>query len=100
MDSISLSIIQPELLIDEKIIILLIEACVTPPKDPIIILKGINHLIIILHEENRIIIGMIFCKVINRNKFNGGSFIPISGVHKWRGAIPLFNINARGGTKA
>lgn len=78
----------------------MVDDWIIPPKDPIMMFKGIAHLIMLLQEENNIIMGIIFCILINKNKLKRDNFIPISGVHRWRGAIPLFNIKARGGTKA
>lgn len=85
---------------EEKIISLFREDWEIPPKAPITIFNGIIHFTKILQEEKIISMGIIFWIVINKNKLRGVNFILISGVHKWRGAIPLFSIKAKGGAKA
>lgn len=95
-----LIIIHPILLIDEKIIILRIDDWEIPPILPIIILVIAINIIKLIQDENIIRIGTIFWRVRNKNSLVESNLQTISGLQEWRGAIPLFNINAIGGVIA
>lgn len=58
------------------------------------------HVQIENHEEKIITIGTNFCIVKNINNLMGENLLTTGGVQEWRGAIPAFRINAKGGTKA
>lgn len=95
-----LSIIQPILLIEEKITIFVREDWEIPPILPTKMLSNEIGGTIQNQDENRMKIGTNFWKVKNRKNLEEGNFLTIGGVQECIGAIPLFNINAKGGTKA